>query len=84
MIGIVGGLRQAGRKAAQQACKGRFSSSGEINKATWAVMVALPPPDQRCDARCSWQFLAHADVLFCMQLLSAQQEKHMQVALRSC
>lgn len=44
MLGIVGGLRQAGRKAAQQACKGRYSSSGEINKPMWAVVVR---PDQR-------------------------------------
>ena len=32
MLGIVGALRQAGKKAAQQVFKGRFNSSGSFKK----------------------------------------------------
>ena len=41
MLGIVGALRQAGRKAAQQACKGRLNSSGEIRKRSHSGALGL-------------------------------------------
>ena len=41
MLGILGALRQAGKKAAQQAFKGRFNSSGNVKKRSHCCVLDL-------------------------------------------